>query len=404
VNPCEPWDVCASGADITANPSASSGAARATVSCCRALSEAFDRSAAAAGAASPPRWHACLASPAADAWASRRSSLEAGSEAVHAGISEALRVLQEAAAAAEAVRAAPAWESDSAREAVEAAANSGSRLLASLLRADLPAKLVACLESLCFEAQKDAMRLFTDLLRYALPLGTEACLVAYFLSRPVILECLLDGCGHPRVFAHCAQMLRSCSRQPQLITALLKGGAASRLLELTRSETFEISSEAFATLREILLAQSAISAPAVSADFGDFFAQFHLLLGADVDYVIRRQALRLLGDVLLDRGFREVMLAYIAEDRFLQIHMNAMRDSSRAIHLGAFHIFKVFVANPRKVYKVHSILHRNRSRLVKLLLVISDGRKGDTNLTEDLGAVIGLLEALEAPPMKRATS
>mmetsp|Transcript_30326 Transcript_30326/g.76691 ORF Transcript_30326/g.76691 Transcript_30326/m.76691 type:complete len:85 (+) Transcript_30326:1-255(+) len=82
--------------------------------------------------------------------------------------------------------------------------------------------------------------------------------------------------------------------------------------------------------------------------------------------------------------------------------MNAMRESSRAIHLGSFHIFKVFVANPRKPHSVHSILYRNRQRLVKLLRALSADCRGDGILAEDFNSVVGMLEALEAPPMKSA--
>merc|ERR1712039_64370 len=110
------------------------------------------------------------------------------------------------------------------------------------------------------------------------------------------------------------------------------------------------------------------------------------------------------GEMLLSDTWGGVMLAYIAEDRFLQIHMNALRDSSKAVNLFGFHIFKIFVANPRKPYNVHSILYRNRDRLVKVLLSISVDCRGDEQLQDDLGRVIGVLEALDSPPMRRAIS
>jgi len=388
-----PWDIFTSSADVDDLPAASaSRAAKATASCCQALSEAISRSAPTGAAAR----FGTFVLPSVVTRAKWRGS-EVSSEAVHQGISEALRRLQEAVGAAEAADHGGLQE----RRAVETPAT-GSRLIASLLLANVPAEIVACLGCLCFEARKDAMRLFTDILKYAPLLGAEKSLVEYFTGRPMILQFLLEGCAHSSVFAHCAQMLRACTSHPQLVEALLRSGAASRLVELAGGSNFEISSEAFATLREILLAQTAVSAPILSSDFYEFFPHFNLLLGADMDYVVRRQALRLLGDVLLDRAFREVMLAYIAEDRFLQIHMNAMRESSRAIQLGSFHVFKVFVANPRKPHNVHSILYRNRHRLVKLLLVVSADCRGDAILAEDFSRVVGMLESLGAPPMKRA--
>mmetsp|Transcript_13765 Transcript_13765/g.34545 ORF Transcript_13765/g.34545 Transcript_13765/m.34545 type:complete len:406 (+) Transcript_13765:85-1302(+) len=397
VGACMPRDVSASGVDVVEPLEASpASVAVATASCCHALWQAINRTVAAG--ASPQLCTPALVA-AADALAAQ-SSPERDSEAVEQGIREVLSVLQQAGVAVEAARDASGQVCGASGAVAEATA-SGGHLVASLLETDVPSALVRCLGSLNFEARKDAMRLFIDIQRYALPLGMESSFIAYFQSQPAILQFLLDGCSDLNVFAYCAQMLRGCTRHPQLVRALLHRGAASRLFELARSKNFEISSEAFATLREILLVQSAVSAAVISADLEGFFPHFHVLLEADMDYVVRRQALRLLGEVLLDPAWREAMCAYVAEDRFLQIHMNAMRDSAKAIHLGGFHIFKIFVANPRKPRNVCSILHRNRNRLVKLLVSLSTVCEGDANLTEDLSTVIRVLETLEAPPMKK---
>merc|ERR1712039_398471 len=100
------------------------------------------------------------------------------------------------------------------------------------------------------------------------------------------------------------------------------------------------------------------------------------------------------GEMLLSDTYQAVMLAYIAEDRFLQIHMNALRDSSKAIQLAGFHVFKIFVANPSKPRRVCSILLRNKSRLVKLLASLSEGWEGNESLAEDLNSVLGVLQDL----------
>jgi len=122
-----------------------------------------------------------------------------------------------------------------------------------------------------------------------------------------------------------------------------------------------------------------------------------VLFVPDVAYIVRRQGLRLLGEVLSDSAFQSVMLTYIARDDFLQIHMHAMRDSSTAIQLGGFHVFKIFVANPWKPHRIHSILYKNRSRLVKLLLSFLDRWTADENLAEDLSTVIRVLEEMDTP-------
>jgi len=277
-------------------------------------------------------------------------------------------------------------------------------LMAALLDADAPAQLVACMGLLGFEARKDAMRFFTALLRSALPLGADELLVAYFRSHPRIARLLLEGSGRHEVFAHCAQMIRACTRYPQLVAALLEEGAAYRLIDLAQHQSFDISSEAFSSLRELLLVHREAAASYVVANFEEFFTHYHRLLQRGMDYVARRQALRLLGDMLLDRAYMEVMLAYVSNEQFLQIHMNLMRDSSKIIQLDAFHVFKIFVANPQKPHRVVMILYKNKERLLKLLNLLDSGKDSKTSASEDLRIVMGVLTALTTPPRRPTLS
>ena len=43
---------------------------------------------------------------------------------------------------------------------------------------------------------------------------------------------------------------------------------------------------------------------------------------------------------------------YVGNVEYLKIHMDFLRNKSKAIRQDAFHIFKVFAANPRKPPKV----------------------------------------------------
>eukprot|EP00928_Gymnodinium_smaydae_P091677 TRINITY_DN75400_c0_g1_i1.p1 TRINITY_DN75400_c0_g1~~TRINITY_DN75400_c0_g1_i1.p1 ORF type:complete len:381 (+),score=66.50 TRINITY_DN75400_c0_g1_i1:68-1210(+) len=332
--------------------------------------------------------------------------IDAGSEvdlvAVHESVLEALRVLQNAAKEIDACDEEGIIPEGGAQNAE--AITSGSRLITFLLDADVPTKLVAWLEALPFAGQHDAMQLFVDILNHSHPLGVEESLIAYFKNHPNIWQFLLDGCADTRLFTHCAQMLRSSARYPELVEALLESGSALRLIELSKSSNFEISSEAFATLRKVLLSHSSVSAPWIHAEFENFFARFNSLLGAEVDYVVRRQALRLLGDVLANRDFQRVMIAYVAEGQFLQLHMNILRDSSKAIRVDGFATLKLFIANPYKRHNVHNILHKNKDRLVKLLQGLATGGTDGTDETPfslDLRHVLDVLKTLDAPPSKK---
>ena len=59
------------------------------------------------------------------------------------------------------------------------------------------------------------------------------------------------------------------------------------------------------------------------------------------NYVTKRQSLKLLGEILLDRANYNIMTRYIASEANLKRMMNLLRDKSRNIQFEAFHVFKV---------------------------------------------------------------
>jgi len=59
------------------------------------------------------------------------------------------------------------------------------------------------------------------------------------------------------------------------------------------------------------------------------------------NYVNKRQSLKLLGEILLDRTNFNVMTQYIANESNLKMMMNLLRDKSKNIQFEAFHVFKV---------------------------------------------------------------
>jgi calcium binding protein 39 len=87
-------------------------------------------------------------------------------------------------------------------------------------------------------------------------------------------------------------------------------------------------------------------------------------------------AVQLLGELLLDRSNFNVMTRYIASSENLKLMMNLLRDKSRNIQFEAFHVFKVFVANPSKTRPILDILQKNREKLLKFLSDFHNDRTG----------------------------
>ena len=77
--------------------------------------------------------------------------------------------------------------------------------------------------------------------------------------------------------------------------------------------------------------------------------------------------LQLLGEVILERSNFTVMMQYISDPANLVTMMRLLKDSSKVVQFEAFHVFKVFVANPNKSAAVLEIFESNRDRLIKFL-------------------------------------
>ena len=58
----------------------------------------------------------------------------------------------------------------------------------------------------------------------------------------------------------------------------------------------------------------------------------------------KRQSLKLLGEILLDRANFNVMTRYISNEANLKMMMNLLRDKSKNIQFEAFHVFKVRIS------------------------------------------------------------
>jgi len=101
-------------------------------------------------------------------------------------------------------------------------------------------------------------------------------------------------------------------------------------------------------------------------NYDKFFESYTKLLHS-TNYVIKRQSLKLLGELLLDRTNFKVMTRYISQRSNLKLMMNLLSDSSRTIQFEAFHVFKVFVANPNKPQPILEILVKNKSTLRSFL-------------------------------------
>merc|ERR1712087_369579 len=135
----------------------------------------------------------------------------------------------------------------------------------------------------------------------------------------------------------------------------------------------------------------------LNANYTKFFAGFNRLIQSE-NYVTKRQFLNLLSELLLEKSNFALMIRYIAEKENLRIAMTLLKSDSHAISHEAFHIFKVFVANPKKARDIHIVLWKNKEKLINFLEgFLPEKAKEDEAFAEEKKIVIKHLEELPIP-------
>merc|ERR1712110_825827 len=106
-------------------------------------------------------------------------------------------------------------------------------------------------------------------------------------------------------------------------------------------------------------------------------------------------SLKLLGELLLDRHNYSVMTKYISSPDNLKLMMNLLKERARNIQFEAFHVFKVFVANPNKPEPILDILLRNREKLIDFLSHFHNDRSEDEQFNDEKAYLIKQIQELK---------
>lgn len=166
----------------------------------------------------------------------------------------------------------------------------------------------------------------------------------------------------------------------------------------------------------------------LAANFDLFFSRYNNLLVLSDSYVTKRQSIKLLGEILLDRANYNVMTAYVDRGDHLKLCMNLLRDDRKMVQYEGFHIFKVnilfhllyftlqmnisnqrrilqvFVANPNKSVAVQRILINNRDRLLRFLPKFLEDRTDDDQFTDEKSFLVRQIEILPPEPVDPSRS
>jgi len=270
-------------------------------------------------------------------------------------------------------------------------------LVEECVKQSIPWMISQGLPMLEFEARKDAAATYNGLAR-AKDLETGRYKVAEELSERndgEELEGLILGYEKQSSALAYGAMLREVVRHEKVLEKVLRRESFLKFFEYMQCENFEIASDAMASFRECLTRHKDIVARFLIGDaYEGFFEKFNDLLEQG-NYVCKRQSLKLLGEILLDRASGEVMMKYISKAENLCLMMNLLRDDAKSIQYEAFHVFKVFVANPNRLPAVTSILEANKEKLMHYLSKFHEERdKDDAQFAEERQTLIDVLQGI----------
>lgn len=242
------------------------------------------------------------------------------------------------------------------------------------------------LPMLTADGKRDLVVLFNKLLKFP-------PIVEHLATQRVMFVNLVESYGNPELCLTVNLIFAEILRYEPLVKVMLDIDLFSPFFGLIQSENFDIATNAFNTFKELLTKHKTAVASFLEKNYFEIFQQYTALLNSS-NYVTKRTSLKLLGELLLDRSNFNVMTKYISESNNLKLMLMLLRDDSRNIQFEAFHVFKVFVANPKKPDRILDLLVRNKDKLIEYLSDFHSDRGEDEQFMEERAYLIRQIQSL----------
>jgi len=259
---------------------------------------------------------------------------------------------------------------------------------------DIILYVVKNLRHLDFEGKKDWVQIFSILVRRQI--GTRYPTVEHLIANSsTFIPELMNSYLNANIALACGSMLRDYLKHDAANTDFLHMDAFYKIFELVEVSTFDIASDAFSTFKSALTCNKNQVADFLLKNYDKFFAHYVNLLNS-TNYVTKRQSLKLLGELLLDRHNFSIMQKYISQPDNLKMMMNNLKATSKNIQFEAFHVFKVFVANPKKTKPILDILLKNKAKLIEFLSNFLTERADDDQFNDEKAYLIKQIKDLQS--------
>ncbi|KAJ4730167.1 putative Calcium-binding protein [Melia azedarach] len=242
-------------------------------------------------------------------------------------------------------------------------ADACEQLTREFFREDTLRLLILCLPKLELGPRRDATHVIANLQRQRVESKLIAC--SYLEDNFDLMDILILGYEDGDIALTYGAIARECIRHQSVGKYALESQHMKNFFRYLQNPNFDIASDAQATFKELLTRHKSTVAEFLSKNYDWFFKEYNSQLLESPSYITKRHAVKLLGDILLDRSNSAVMVKYVSALANLRILMNLLRDSNKNIQFESFHVFKLFVANQNKPPEIIGVLVTNKSKLLR---------------------------------------
>lgn len=251
--------------------------------------------------------------------------------------------------------------------------------------------LVAYLHVLDFDGRKGVLTMFTTLLRRRI--GNRNPTVDYLASKPDILYRLIAQNANIDIALDVGTIMRDCIKHESLAAIVIQSTDVWKYFDYINSSTFEVATDAMSTLHDLLTLHPQLCSSFLASNSEAFTEKMNSLMKSS-SYVTQRQSLKLMAILMRQRANYNYMTEYIDSGENLKLNMTLLKNKSKNIQYEAFHIFKIFVANPRKSKPIIELLGKNKVKLLNFLPSFQDDRKNEDNFNEEKLFIIKHIRSL----------
>lgn len=252
--------------------------------------------------------------------------------------------------------------------------------------------LVAALKALDFDSRKDVFILFLSLLRRQE--GGASWGVDYLLKRrPETITLLLRAPEEYETALVSGQILRDCIKFEAINKFILESPLFWNYFRYVELPVFEVATDAFSTLHDLLTIHKKMLSEFLANNYDVFIYHANQLIQSK-NYVTKRQSVRLLAELVLQRQNQVFLNKYFDDTTNLKLIMLLLSDKLKNLQYEAFHIFKFFIAKPKKSPKVLEVLTKNKDNFVTFFENFQIDNHQDANIVEERDYILNEIKKL----------